>query len=293
MATCLRYPGKVVIVTGGTQGIGLAIVREFVRQGAKVVFCSIASEEENGQGIQRDLKASGCPGDAYFQVCDVRKESDIKKLIQVTVDHYGCLDCLVNNAGTGYAETIDKMSAQDFCDIMEINTLSCFLASKYALPHLRKTKGNIINMGSLSAVIGIKDGLSDAASKGAVIAMTKVLAVEESKYGVRVNCITPSFIWTPLVKKYVNASPNPKKTMQTIVNDHLMGRLGTTEEVALAALFLAADATFSTGLNLLISGGAEVGFGEKNEMNPNPDPCEGGNSQDSSGKPLSCDELLG
>ncbi|KAL8176803.1 UNVERIFIED_CONTAM: hypothetical protein K2H54_038831 [Gekko kuhli] len=187
MATSLRYPGKVVIVTGGTEGIGLGIVREFVHQGANVVFCSRASGAEKGQAIQRELQASGCPGDAFYQVCDVQKESDIKRLIRVTVEHYGCLDCLVNNVGQNYPGPIDDVSAQDFLNLMEINTVSCLLASKYALPYLRETKGNIINIASIVGVFGNMNSVSYVASKGAVIAMTKALAIDESKYGVRVN----------------------------------------------------------------------------------------------------------
>ncbi|KAL8176800.1 UNVERIFIED_CONTAM: hypothetical protein K2H54_038810 [Gekko kuhli] len=205
MATCLRYPGKVVIVTG-------------VHQGAKVVFCSRVSGAENGQAIQRELQASGCPGDAFYQVCDVQKEADIKWLIRVTVQRYGCLDCLVNNAGNGYAEQIDDVSAQDFLDLMEINTVSCLLASKYALPYLRETKGNIINMASISGVFGEKNCLSYASSKGAVIAMTKALAIDESKYGVRVNSISPGDIWTPLMKRFINQLPNPEAAKQNYEN---------------------------------------------------------------------------
>ncbi|KAL8176799.1 UNVERIFIED_CONTAM: hypothetical protein K2H54_038782 [Gekko kuhli] len=270
MATCLRYPGKVVIVTGGTSGIGLAIVREFVHQGANVVFCSRACGAERGQAIQRDLKASGCPGDAFYQVCDVQKESDIKRLIQVTVQRYGCLDCLVNNAGIGYMEEIDDVSAQDFLNVMEINTVSCLLTSKYALPYLRETKGNIINIADIDGEFGEKNFVSYASSKGAVIAMTKALAIDESKYGVRVNSISPSAVWTPLLKRVICQSPNPEAVKQYF----LMGRLGTPEEVALAALFLAADGTFCTGLDLALSGGSEVGFGMKNEMNPMPQPSK-------------------
>ncbi|XP_060110980.1 17-beta-hydroxysteroid dehydrogenase 14-like [Heteronotia binoei] len=187
MATCLRYPNKVVIVTGGTSGIGLATVKEFVRQGSSVVFCSKASEAQKGQEIQRELQASGCPGEACFQVCDVRKESDVKRLIRVTVEHYGCLDCLVNNAGDGFFESTDELTAQEFKKTMDVNTVSTLLASKYALPYLRQTKGNIINMSSLHATIGFKNALSSDTSQGATIAMTKALAIDESKYGVRVN----------------------------------------------------------------------------------------------------------
>uniref|UniRef100_A0ACB8EVE6 Uncharacterized protein n=1 Tax=Sphaerodactylus townsendi TaxID=933632 RepID=A0ACB8EVE6_9SAUR len=187
MATQLRYPGKVVIVTGGTSGIGLGIVREFVRQGANVVFCSKPSEAEKGKAIQRELQDSRCPGDAYFEVCDVRKEADIKRLISATLERYGCLDCLVNNAGDVRLDKIDDVTAQDFYSTMELNTRSILLASKYALPYLRETRGNIINMASLAGMIGTNHRVTYSSSKGAVIAMTKTLAIDESKYGVRVN----------------------------------------------------------------------------------------------------------
>ncbi|XP_060110986.1 uncharacterized protein LOC132583340 [Heteronotia binoei] len=285
MATSLRYSGKVVIVTGGTRGIGLATVREFVHQGANVVFCSPRSEAERGQEIQRELQASGYPGDVFYQVCDVLIESDIKRLILVTVERYGCLDCLVNNAGiASYFKPIDEVSAQDFRNMMELNTVSCFLTSKYALPYLRETKGNIVNIASLLAVIGVEHCVSYVSSKGALIAMTKALAIDESKYGVRVNSISPGYIWTSLAKKLANQSPNPEAEVQKYKDSQFMGRSGTPEEVALAALFLAADATFCTGLNLVVSGGAELGFGKKNQVDPKPEPGAGAKSQGSSSK---------
>ncbi|XP_077171593.1 L-fucose dehydrogenase-like [Paroedura picta] len=284
MATSLRYPGKVVIVTGGTSGIGLAIVREFVHEGSKVVFCSPESDAEKGQEIQRELQASGCPGDACYQVCDVRNESEIKKLICVTIERYGCLDCLVNNAGSSWGKTIDDTTAQDFRDLMELNAMSCFLASKYALPYLRGTKGNIINVASLVSVIGKRKRFPYAATKGAVTAMTKALAIDESHYRVRVNSISPGHIWTPLGEKLVNQSPNPEATKQEIRDNQLLGRYGTPEEVASAALYLAADGTFCTGLNLVVSGGAEVGFGKKSEGEPKPKQRAGGNSKGFSSK---------
>ncbi|XP_048372674.1 17-beta-hydroxysteroid dehydrogenase 14-like [Sphaerodactylus townsendi] len=284
MAGQLRYPGKVVIVTGGTSGIGLVIVREFVRQGANVVFCSEPSQVEVGEAIQRELQNCGCPGDAYFQVCDVCNETDIKRLILVTVERYGCLDCLVNNAGDAYAEKIDDVTAQEFRRVLKLNTLSVLLASKYALPYLRETRGNIVNIGGIDGVFGMNNIVSHASSKGAVIAMTKTLAIDESKYGVRVNCISVGHIWTPMNERYINQFPDPEATLEDGKSYQLLGRLGTPEEVALAALYLAADGTFCTGFDLLLTGGAEVGFGIKNLADLKTGPRPSGNLQGSSSK---------
>ncbi|XP_054850066.1 uncharacterized protein LOC129339511 [Eublepharis macularius] len=284
MATYLCYLGKVTIVTGGTSGIGLAIVREFVRQGAKVVFCSLASEAKKGQAIQRELQDSGCPGEAYFQVCDVRQETDIKRLILVTIERYGCLDCLVNNVADYYSTKIDDVSSKDFCSLMDLNVVSCLLASKYSLPYLRETRGNIINIASIASVIGAKNVVSYCASKGAVIAMTKALAIDESKYGVRVNCISPACIWTPLLRSVISLSPDRQAAIQERKDHQLLGRFGTPEEVALGVLYLAADGTFCTGFNLILSGGTEVSFGKKSEVDPQRGPSVSGSSQDSSQK---------
>ncbi|XP_054850069.1 17-beta-hydroxysteroid dehydrogenase 14-like [Eublepharis macularius] len=279
MATCLRYPGKVVIVTGGTSGIGLATVTEFVRQGANVVFCSRACGAERGQEIQRELQNSGCPGDAFYQVCDVRNEADIQRLILVTIERYGCLDCLVNNVGTVEAETIDGVCAQDFRNLAQLNTESCLLTSKYALPYLRKTRGNIVNIASLVGDIGAKNLVLYTMTKGAVIAMTKALAIDESKYGVRVNSLSPGNIWSPMWEKYASLNLDPEAIIQKSACHQLLGRFGTPEEAALGVLFLAADGTFCTGFDLVVSGGAEVGFDTKNRVELHPEPYESGRIQ--------------
>ncbi|XP_060110566.1 17-beta-hydroxysteroid dehydrogenase 14-like isoform X2 [Heteronotia binoei] len=235
---------------------------------------------QRGQEIQRELQASGGPGNACYQVCDVCKESDIKKLIRVAVECYGCLDCLVNNAGNAYKESTDELTAQDFKNLMELNVVSYLLLSKYALPYLRQTKGNIVNMSSLHGHLGLKDLLSAVTSKGAVTAMTKSLAIDESKYGVRVNSISPGNIWTPLLEREANRFKDPRAVIEEFESYQLLGRLGTPKEVALGVLFLAADATFCTGLDLVLSGGAEIGFGTKSPMGPNCSPSDLGNLVD-------------
>ncbi|XP_060110568.1 17-beta-hydroxysteroid dehydrogenase 14-like isoform X2 [Heteronotia binoei] len=180
-----------------------------------------------------------------------------------------------------FFESTDEFTAQEFKNIMDINTVSALLASKYALPYLRQTKGNI-NMSSLHVTIGFKNALSPVASQGATIAMTKALAIDESKYGVRVNCISPGNISFPLWEREANRFKNPKAVIQEGESYQLMGHFGTTEEVVLAILFLAADATFCTGQSLLITGGAEIGFGIKYPMGPDTSPSDLQNMKDPS-----------
>ncbi|XP_062813199.1 17-beta-hydroxysteroid dehydrogenase 14-like [Anolis carolinensis] len=138
----------------------------------------------------------------------------------------------------------------------------------YALPYLRKTKGNIINMSSITAIFGDKQSVPYVTTKGAVTAMTKALAIDESKHCVRVNCISPASVWTPLKASLINGSPDPEEAFQDAKDAQLMGRMGTPEEIAKPALFLATDATFCTGCDLVASGGSELGFAHKSPFTP-------------------------
>ncbi|XP_029440055.1 LOW QUALITY PROTEIN: 17-beta-hydroxysteroid dehydrogenase 14 [Rhinatrema bivittatum] len=258
-----RYSQRVTVVTGGTRGIGRAVARLFVQNGARVVVC--AKEEEAGD-LERELMALG-PGDCLYVPCDVTKESDIKRLIEVVVEKFGRLDCLINNAGWHPPEQrVDDTSAADFRPLLDLNLLSGFLTAKYALPHLRKTQGNIINLSSLVGVIGQNYAVPYVSTKGAVTAMTKAMAVDEAKHGVRVNCISPGNIWTPMWKELADESPDPAAMIQGGKDSQLIGRMGTPEECAQAALYLAAEGTFCTGIDLILSGGAELNYANKNQQ---------------------------
>ncbi|XP_067655897.1 17-beta-hydroxysteroid dehydrogenase 14-like [Haliotis asinina] len=258
----LRYKDKVTIVTGGSKGIGKGCVEVFVKNGSKVVFCSRGESE--GKQLEQELNALG-PGEAYFVPCDVSKEDDIKNLIDKTVEKYGRIDCLINNAGSHPPfHTIDEFSADDFRSLLNLNLVSYFLTAKYALPYLRKTEGNIINDSSLVGQIGQTGAVTYVATKGGITSMTKALAVDESKYNVRVNSISPGNVWTPL---WENAANNEKDTQGCIkggADAQLLGRFGTIEECGQACLFLAAEGTFCTGIDLNLSGGAELNYGFKN-----------------------------
>lgn len=257
----MAYADKIVIVTGGSHGIGAGCVRAFVDAGASVVFC--ARHPEEGEALAGELTESG-PGQAQFIKCDVAKAEAIRNLIDLTVARHGRLDCLVNNAGWHPPhKSIDEFSLAEFRDLLELNLVSVFAACKYALPHLRRAQGNIINLSSLVAVMGQLHATTYVATKGAITAFTKALAIDEAKHGVRVNSISPGNVYTPLWQEAIDAASDHEQCRADGNAAQVLGRMGTIEEVGKLCLFIAAEATFTTGVDHLISGGAELGYGRK------------------------------
>jgi NAD(P)-dependent dehydrogenase (short-subunit alcohol dehydrogenase family) len=260
----MRYADKVVIVTGGSKGIGEGCVRAFVEAGAKVVFC--ARDEAAGQALAREVGARG-PGEAVFIRCDVSREAEVERLVDATVERYGRLDCLVNNAGWHPPHRpIDDFTPTEFRELFELNVMSLFVACRRALPHLRKTRGNIVNMSSLVGAMGQLHATTYVATKGAITAFTKALAVDEAEHGVRVNSISPGNIYTPLWQEAIDAAGDPAACRADGEAAQPLGRMGTIEEAGRLALFLAAEATFTTGVDHIQSGGAELGYGRKSRI---------------------------
>ncbi len=258
----MRYSDKVTIVTGGTKGIGAGCVKVFVEEGgANVVFCS--RHEDEGKAFEAEANRKG-PGRALFMRADVTKVDDVRRLIDSTAERFGRLDCLINNAGWHPPhKPIEAFSVEDFRSLLDLNVVSYFAACKFALPHLRKVQGNIINMSSLVASIGQVGATTYVATKGAITALTKALAVDEAKYQVRVNSVSPGNILTPLWQEAIDAAADPARCRAEGDEAQLLGRMGTIEEAGRLCLFLAADATFTTGVDHLISGGAELAYGRK------------------------------
>lgn len=260
----MAYKDKVVIVTGGTRGIGKGCARAFVEAGAIVVLC--ARNESEGAAVASELNAVGT-GRAQFLRCDVAKSDQIQRLIDDTVANFGRLDCLINNAGWHPPhKPIDEFSIKDFRDLIDLNVISIFAACKFALPELRKTQGNIINLSSLVGAMGQLNATTYVATKGAITALTKALAIDEAKYGVRVNSVSPGNIYTPLWQEAIDAAPDPEVCRAEGEAAQLLGRMGTIEEVGKLCLFIAAEATFTTGVDHIISGGAELGYGRKTRL---------------------------
>jgi NAD(P)-dependent dehydrogenase (short-subunit alcohol dehydrogenase family) len=258
--TKLRYADKLAVITGGSSGIGKGCALEFSKAGARVVISS--NREEEGTATAALLQSEG--GDAAFVYCDVRRIEDIRNLIDQTVSRYERIDCLINCAGWHPPHrAIDNFSVEEFQELIEVNLISVFTACKYVLPHLRRTKGNIINIASLVANIGQHYATTYAATKGAITAFTKALAIDEAANGVRVNSVSPGNIYTPMWQEAIDAAADPQQCLEEGQAAQVMGRMGTIEEVGRLCLYIAADATFTTGVDHIISGGAELGYGRK------------------------------
>ena len=262
MTQTRRYEGKVTVVTGGSKGIGLGCVKAFVENGgATVVFCS--RNESEGRAVEADMNRRG-PGSAHFIRADVSRTDDIRRVIDFAVQQFGRIDCLINNAGWHPPhQSIDDFSIEDFRSLVELNLVSYFAACKFALPHLRQVKGNIINMSSLVGTMGQAGAATYVATKGGITGLTRALAVDEAAYGVRVNAVSPGNIYTPLWQEAIDAAPDPAKCRADGDAAQLLGRMGTIEEAGLLCLYLAAEATFTTGVDHVLSGGAELGYGRK------------------------------
>ncbi|XP_060072395.1 17-beta-hydroxysteroid dehydrogenase 14-like [Ylistrum balloti] len=259
-----RYKDKVTIVTGGSKGIGRGCVEVFVKHGSKVAFC--ARGEKEGRELEAEMNKRG-PGEAFFLTCDVSEEADIMHVIAKTVEKYGKIDCLINNAGQHPPRTsIDEISGDDFRRLLDVNLVGIFLFSKIALPYLRKTKGNIINVSSLAGQIGQSGATAYVSTKGAITSFSKALAIDEAEHGVRVNVFSPGNVWTPMWEQEARWNPDPAAAKQAGKDAQLIGRFGTLEESGLLCLYLAAEATFCTGTVVNMSGGAELDLGYKNKM---------------------------
>lgn len=260
----MLYTDKVTIITGGTKGIGEGCVRTFTKAQANVVFCARKTDE--GEALERELNAGG-EGRARFIRCDVSRMDEIQNLIEQTLSIYGRIDCLINNAGWHPPhQPIDDFSLEDFRALLELNLVSIFAACKYALPALRRTQGNIINMSSLVGAMGQLYATTYVATKGAITAFTKALAIDEAKYGVRVNSVSPGNIYTPLWQEAIDAAEDPAQCRRDGDEAQPLGRMGTIEEAGALCLFIASQATFTTGFDHLITGGAELGYGRKSRL---------------------------
>jgi NAD(P)-dependent dehydrogenase (short-subunit alcohol dehydrogenase family) len=217
--------------------------------------------------VDRDLAAaqslaSSLPGNHLAICADVAVEQQVREAIEMTVSYFGRLDCLVNNAGIHPPDTpLQGMTPERVMDVLRINFLSTYTASYYALEHLKKTKGTIINISSMTAVLGQRNSTAYAASKGAQLSFTKSLALECADFGVRVNAILPSNVDTPLMRSWAASLPDAEAALARIAALQPIGRMADVEEIGRVCLFLATeDSSFITGQGLQVDGGASLDY---------------------------------
>jgi meso-butanediol dehydrogenase / (S,S)-butanediol dehydrogenase / diacetyl reductase len=246
----MKLAGKVAIITGAGAGIGEATAILFAQEGAKVVLSDIVP----CRGVET-INASG--GAAVYVKCDVAKEDDVKHLIDETIARFGRLDLLHNNAGIVVAGSIANSSIDDFDRTMAVNVRGTWLCSLFAIPHLKKTKGVIINCSSSVAIKGVANRAAYSASKGAVLSLTKAMAMDHIADGIRVNAILPGTTDTPSLAVRLAQTGNAEEARKQITARQPMGRLGRAEEIAEGILLLATN-EFCTGTCLSIDGGMTV-----------------------------------
>jgi NAD(P)-dependent dehydrogenase (short-subunit alcohol dehydrogenase family) len=255
----MRFDQRVVIVTGGGKGIGAGCAEVFCREGGRVAV--LDRDVVAGQATANRLNAQG-PGQARFLACDVSLPEALRAAIEQTAAQWGRIDCLINNAGVHPpATTIDETTIESVEELLRINFLSSFAAAKFALPHLRKTRGTIINISSMTAVLGQDRSSAYASTKAAQVGLTKALAVELGPEGIRVNAILPSNIDTPLMRDWAATLDDPQSALERVAKLQVFGRMGTPEEIGRIALFLATDeSSFLTGQAIEAEGGASLDY---------------------------------
>ena len=250
-----RYPlfeGKVAIITGGASGIGKACAFAMGREGAKLAIFD--SNAESGQRTADALIAEGQKA-AFFKV-DVADESSVREAVLQTVALFGRIDVLHNNAGIAVRHPVAEEDEQAWEKCMDVNVKGVFLCSKHAIPHMLQRGGSIINTSSITGITGVRNRAVYSATKGALVALTKNMALDYAKDAIRVNCVCPGFTRTPLAEALLS---DPLKE-QRLTAMHPLGRLGEAEDIANAVVFLASDlASWITGHALVVDGGFSAG----------------------------------
>jgi NAD(P)-dependent dehydrogenase (short-subunit alcohol dehydrogenase family) len=248
-----RFRGKVVLVTGAGSGIGLATAQAFAREGARVAV-NDRTAEKAAAAVQLIQAAAG---EARAVPGDVSRAEECRRIVQQTIDGFGDLHVLVNNAGIGASGSVLTTDEETWDRLMAVNLKSVFLMSKAALAHMvPRRAGVIVNAGSIAGVRGIFDRAAYVTTKFGVVGLTKAMALDHVKDGIRVNCVCPGTTETPWIGERLQEAPDPQAAMATLVARQPMGRLGRAEEMAAAYLFLASDeSAFTTGTALLVDGG--------------------------------------
>ena len=256
----MKFENKVVVITGAGSGIGRACAAEFAKEGVQIVIADInlKAAEETVQLI----KTSG--GVAVSVEADVSALASVQNLVKETIANFSVVHALVNNAAIQVNKTIEDTSFEEWNQQLSINLGGVFLCSKYFLPHLRQTKGSIVNMSSVNGFFVEPTCAGYCATKAGIIGLTKAMAIDHGHEGVRANCICPGYIDAGLAEGYFQSQPDPAKARVEAGKLHALWRIGKPEEVGRVAIFLASeDASFVTGSSFVVDGGFGSGLPPK------------------------------
>jgi NAD(P)-dependent dehydrogenase (short-subunit alcohol dehydrogenase family) len=253
----VKLENRVAVITGAGSGIGRACAREFAKEGARVVIADIDSA-----AASETLRAIGVAGGTAMAVeTDVSSADAVQKLVEQTLGAYSQVDVLINNAAIQVSKTVEETTVEEWEREIAVNLGGVFLCSKFFIPHLRKTKGAIINMASVNGFFVEPMCAGYCATKAAIIGLTKAMAIDHGREGIRVNCICPGYIDAGLAWGYFEAQSDPAAARGAAGKLHALGRIGEPEEVARVAVFLASnEASFMTGSAVVVDGGFGSGL---------------------------------
>jgi dihydroanticapsin dehydrogenase len=249
-----RYKDKVVVVTGGASGIGKAIATQFAREAATVVVADRQIEND----IEIAPWAQELPGNVLFQKTDITDEAQIARHFDFVKERFGALDVLVNNAASFILRSVDA-TVEDWTRILQVNIIGTALCSQYASEMMKPLKqGSIVNISSISGFVAQSNQMTYNATKAAIVAMTRCMALDLSPYKIRVNCVAPGYTLTPQVRRDIELNGmTVKQAQKEWGGRHILKRMAEPDEIAPAVLFLASDeeASFITGETLMVDGG--------------------------------------
>ena len=253
----MKLRDRVAVITGSASGIGRASAKEFAKEGAQVVVADI--KLAGAQETVKQIETAG--GVALAVKTDVAVAESVQALVEQTLHFFGRINVLFNNAAIQVNKTVEDTTVEEWNREIGINLGGVFLCSKLFMPHLRNTKGCIINMASVNGFFVEPMCAGYCATKGAIITLTKAMAIDHGKEGIRVNCICPGYIDAGLAWEYFELQPNPAEARAAAGKLHALGRIGQPEEVGRLAVFLASDdASFMTGSTVVVSGGFGIGL---------------------------------
>lgn len=249
----MKLKDKVAIVTGATKGIGVAIAKEYAKEGAKVV--GTGRTVELGEKVVEEIRADG--GDAIFVRCDVSQKVEVDNVVAETVKQYGTVDILVNNAGVNHSADFFEITEEDWDWVMSVDLKGTFLMSQAAARVMveQKKPGAIVNIGSVMAILALGDQIPYCAAKGAVNQLTKAMGLSLISKGIRVNCVSPGPVMTELMERVVHNQEKHQQLMDRLP----IGYIASCEEIARVCVFMASDdASYFVGQSIYPDGGRSI-----------------------------------